>query len=191
MREQIQKLLDSDLSSLHIAKQTDVEQSTVYRLRKGERSLDKLGLSKAEKLYEFATILFNSEDDDKQNLLVKRASIMGMLQNLEMTNEESQKLEEELHGIEGKLNDINKMKIIKNLEENEIYLIVASYNIGAKLLFDDKKLKKEIQNWNDYFNKELESVKYSLPSVELAKEWLIDKDRKTIVRYLESFYSKS
>lgn len=191
MRDQIQKLLDSDLSSLHIAKQTNVEQSTIYRLRKGERSLDNLGLSKAEKIYEFATILFNSEDDDKQNLLVKRASIMGMLQNLEMTNEESQKLEEELHGIEGKLNDINKMKIIKNLEENEIYLIVASYNIGAKLLFDDKKLKKEIQNWNDYFNKELESVKYSLPSVELAKEWLIDKDRKTIVRYLKSFYSKS
>lgn len=34
MREQIQKLLDSDFSSLHIAKQTGVEQSTVYRLRK-------------------------------------------------------------------------------------------------------------------------------------------------------------
>jgi len=108
MRKQIQKLLDSDLSSLHIAKQTGVEQSTVYRLRKGERSLDKLGLSKAEKLYEFATILFNSEDDEKQNLLVKRASVMGMLQNLEMNSDEAQKLEEELHDIEGRLKEISK-----------------------------------------------------------------------------------
>ena len=108
MREQIQKLLDSDLSSLHIAKQTNVQQSTIYRLRKGERSLDNLGLKQAEKLYEFATILFNTEDDEKQNLLVKRASIMGMLQNLEMNHEESQKLEEELHDIEAKLEEIMK-----------------------------------------------------------------------------------
>lgn len=106
MREQIQKLLDSDLSSLHIAKQTDVEQSTIYRLRKGERSLDNLGLSKAEKLYEFATILFSSEDDEKQNLLVKRASIMGMLANLEMTDEESNKLNEEKIEIEYKLDKL-------------------------------------------------------------------------------------
>jgi|GEM_PF-716589 len=108
MREQIQKLLDSNLSSLHIAKQTDVQQSTIYRLRKGERSLDNLGLKQAEKLYEFASIIFNSEDDEKQNLLVKRASIMGMLQNIEMSNNEAQKLEEELHDIEGQLNKIVK-----------------------------------------------------------------------------------
>ncbi len=106
MRKQIQKLLNSDLSSLHIAKQTNVEQSTIYRLRKGERSLDNLGLSKAEKLYEFATILFNSEDDEKQNLLVKRASIMGMLANLEMTDEESDKLNEEKLDLEYKLENL-------------------------------------------------------------------------------------
>lgn len=108
MRKQIQKLLNSDLSSLHIAKQTSVEQSTIYRLRKGERSLDNLGLSKAEKLYEFASILFNSENDERQSLLVKRASIMGMLQNLEMSHEESQKLEEEQHDIEARLKEISK-----------------------------------------------------------------------------------
>lgn len=107
MRELIQKLLDSDLSSLHIAKQTGVEQSTVYRLRKGERSLDKLGLKKAEKLYKFATILFNDDDNEKQRLLVKRASIMGMLQNLEMMDSERSKLEEEKNSIEKKLENIN------------------------------------------------------------------------------------
>lgn len=34
MRNQIQKLLDSDLSSLHISKQTGVPQSTIHRMRK-------------------------------------------------------------------------------------------------------------------------------------------------------------
>lgn len=103
VRELIQKLLDSDLSSLHIAKQTGVEQSTVYRLRKGERSLDNLGLKKAEKLYNFATVLFNNEDDEKQSLLVKRASIMGMLQNLEMNDSERSKLQKEMGSIENEL----------------------------------------------------------------------------------------
>ncbi len=107
MRELIQKLFDSDLSSLHIAKQTGVPQSTIYRIRKNERSLDNLTLKNAELLSEFAEIIFNSEDDERQNLLVKRASIKGMLANLEISNEESQKLEEELHDIEGKLNELS------------------------------------------------------------------------------------
>ncbi|SGT58964.1 DNA-binding protein [Staphylococcus aureus] len=34
MRNQIQKLLDSDLSSLQISKQTGVPQSTIHRMRK-------------------------------------------------------------------------------------------------------------------------------------------------------------
>lgn len=51
---------------------------------------------------------FNSEDDEKQNLLVKHASVMGMLQNLEMNSDEAQKLEEELHDIEGRLKEISK-----------------------------------------------------------------------------------
>ena len=53
MRETIQKLLDSELSSLHIAKQTGIEQSTIYRIRTGERTLDNLGFSKAERLYDY------------------------------------------------------------------------------------------------------------------------------------------
>ncbi|MHB7942429.1 DNA-binding protein [Staphylococcus capitis] len=49
MREEINKLLKSNLSSNHIAKETGVQQSTIYRLRSGERSLDNLGLKQAEK----------------------------------------------------------------------------------------------------------------------------------------------
>lgn len=48
MRNQIQKLLDSDLSSLHISKQTGVPQSTIHRMRKNERSLDNMSLKNAE-----------------------------------------------------------------------------------------------------------------------------------------------
>lgn len=33
---------------------------------------------------------------------------MGMLQNLEMNSDEAQKLEEELHDIEGRLKEISK-----------------------------------------------------------------------------------
>ncbi|MGW9918476.1 IS30 family transposase [Staphylococcus hominis] len=106
MRKEIEKLLSSDLSSLHIAKQTEVQQSTIYRLRSRERSLDNLGLKQCEKLYDFSKILFNSEEDQKQHLLVKRASLMGMLQNLELNEEEREKLEKEKSEIENKLDKL-------------------------------------------------------------------------------------
>jgi hypothetical protein len=62
MRNQIQKLLDSDLSSLHISKQTGVPQSTIHRMRKNERSLDNMSLKNAELLYKFANGIFSDED---------------------------------------------------------------------------------------------------------------------------------
>ncbi|ALK36392.1 DNA-binding protein [Staphylococcus aureus] len=62
MRNQIQKLLDSDLSSLHISKQTGVPQSTIQRMRKNERSLDNMSLKNAELLYKFANSIFSNEN---------------------------------------------------------------------------------------------------------------------------------
>ncbi|EZZ53726.1 DNA-binding protein [Staphylococcus aureus] len=103
MRELIQKLFDSDLSSLHISKQTGVPQSTIHRMRKNERSLDNMSLKNAELLYNFAIDIFNDEDNKRQSLLIKRASIIGMLQNLELTSEERHELENELNDIELKL----------------------------------------------------------------------------------------
>ncbi|HCY1273013.1 TPA: DNA-binding protein [Staphylococcus aureus] len=62
MRNQIQKLLDSDLSSLHISKQTGVPQSAIHRMRKNERSLDNMSLKNAELLYKFANGIFSDEN---------------------------------------------------------------------------------------------------------------------------------
>lgn len=62
MRNQIQKLLDSDLSSLHISKQTGVPQSTIHRMRKNERSFDNMSLKNAELLYKFANSIFSNEN---------------------------------------------------------------------------------------------------------------------------------
>lgn len=62
MRNQIQKLLDSDLSSLHISKQTGFPQSTIHRMRKNERSLDNMSLKNAELLYKFANSIFSNEN---------------------------------------------------------------------------------------------------------------------------------
>lgn len=54
MRKEIEQLLKSDLTSNCIATETGVEQSTIHRLRFGERTLDNLGLKQCEKLYDFA-----------------------------------------------------------------------------------------------------------------------------------------
>lgn len=54
MRKEIEKLLKSDLTSNCIATETGVEQSTIHRLRFGERTLDNLELKQCEKLYDFA-----------------------------------------------------------------------------------------------------------------------------------------
>ncbi|MDU0236887.1 DNA-binding protein [Staphylococcus aureus] len=62
MRNQIQKLLDSDLSSLQISKETGVPQNTIQRMRKKERSLDNMSLKNAELLYNFANGIFSDEN---------------------------------------------------------------------------------------------------------------------------------
>ena len=54
MREQIEKLLNSEISTTAIAKGADVPWSTVSDLRKGKTSMDKMALFTAEKLYDFA-----------------------------------------------------------------------------------------------------------------------------------------
>ena len=54
MREQIEKLLNSEISTTAIAKGADVPWSTVSDLRKGKTSMDKMALLTAEKLYDIA-----------------------------------------------------------------------------------------------------------------------------------------
>lgn len=54
MREQIEKLLNSEISTSVIAKGAGVPWSTVADLRKGKTSMDKMALLTAEKLYDLA-----------------------------------------------------------------------------------------------------------------------------------------
>ena len=54
MREQIEKFLNSEISTTAIAKGADLPWSTVADLRKGKTSMDKMALLTAEKLYDFA-----------------------------------------------------------------------------------------------------------------------------------------
>ena len=53
MREQIEKLLKSEISTSAIAKGAGVPWSTVADLRKGKTSMDKMALLTAERLYVF------------------------------------------------------------------------------------------------------------------------------------------
>ncbi|WP_436866184.1 hypothetical protein [Staphylococcus pseudoxylosus] len=59
MKDVIQKLLDSDISSYKIGKETGVSNSIIQRLRNGERTIGNLTLDTAEKLYEYAKAHLN------------------------------------------------------------------------------------------------------------------------------------
>ncbi len=87
------------MSSLHKSKQTRVSQSTIHRMRKNEKSLDNMSLKNAELLYNFAIDLYINEANKGQTYLIKRASIIGMLQNLELIQEERYQRDNELKDI--------------------------------------------------------------------------------------------
>jgi hypothetical protein len=67
MRKQIEKLLNSDISTSAIAKGACVPWSTVADLRKGKNSIDKMALLTAEKLNDFAEELEAEKDDEFYN----------------------------------------------------------------------------------------------------------------------------
>ncbi|WP_061593257.1 hypothetical protein [Streptococcus gordonii] len=67
MRKQIEKLLNSDISTSAIAKGVGVPWSTVADLRKGKTSIDKMALLTAEKLNDFAEELKAEKDDELYN----------------------------------------------------------------------------------------------------------------------------
>jgi len=53
MRENIKKLIDSGIPALQVSKATGIPQNTVYRIFKGEASLDNITLKNAELLNKF------------------------------------------------------------------------------------------------------------------------------------------
>lgn len=62
MRETIEKLLDSNLSSNYISSMTGVSQSVISRIRTGDRVLGKINLESAEKLYYYQKGLEEMEE---------------------------------------------------------------------------------------------------------------------------------
>ena len=64
MREQIEKLLNSEISTSAIAKGAGVPWSTVADVRKGKSSMDKMALLTAEKLYNLAEKLEKKNNKD-------------------------------------------------------------------------------------------------------------------------------
>ncbi|PNZ34908.1 hypothetical protein CD134_09810 [Staphylococcus lutrae] len=61
MRNEIIKLLNSDISAYKISKEAGMNEATIKQLRLGKSKLDRLGLLNAEKLYNYQKKL------DKEN----------------------------------------------------------------------------------------------------------------------------
>ncbi|MEB7752585.1 XRE family transcriptional regulator [Staphylococcus pseudoxylosus] len=57
--ETVKKLMDSDISATEIEKATDVDASSIRRIRRGERKIENLSFEKGIKLYEYAKEYLN------------------------------------------------------------------------------------------------------------------------------------
>lgn len=63
MRDEIIKLLNSNISAYQISKETGVNGATIKQLRLGKSKLDRLGLLNAEKLYNYQKELERNSED--------------------------------------------------------------------------------------------------------------------------------
>ncbi|APT16480.1 MULTISPECIES: hypothetical protein [Staphylococcus] len=63
MRDEIIKLLNSNISAYQISKETGVNEATIKQLRLGKSKLDRLGLLNAEKLYNYQKELERNSED--------------------------------------------------------------------------------------------------------------------------------
>lgn len=77
IKKEIQKLLDSDITGYRIYKETGVDQAVISKLRSGERKIEDLTVSTADKLLKFKggkkmTRIYKDEDN---NLVLSYAGI--------------------------------------------------------------------------------------------------------------------
>ncbi|EHJ07959.1 hypothetical protein [Staphylococcus simiae] len=63
MRNEIIKLLNSNISAYQISKDTGVNEATIKQLRLGKSKLDRLGLLNDEKLYNYQKELERNNED--------------------------------------------------------------------------------------------------------------------------------
>ncbi|MBJ6292022.1 XRE family transcriptional regulator [Staphylococcus aureus] len=61
--ETVKKLINSNLSAYEIGKKTGVDPASIRRIRRGERTVEKLSFDSAEKLYNYQRSLENKEED--------------------------------------------------------------------------------------------------------------------------------
>lgn len=110
MRQSIEKLLNSDLSSLHIAKQTDVDTSIISRLRNGERKIEKLSLGTAERLYEYSMIFENKNIEKIDGLRLELLEINDGLKEYSFPKDEEESIISRKNEIEIELKDLLEEK---------------------------------------------------------------------------------
>lgn len=110
MRQSIEKLLNSDLSSLHIAKQTDVDTSIISRLRNGERKIEKLSLGTAERLYEYSLIFEHKNIEKIDGLRLELLEINDGLNEYSFPKDEEESIISRKKEIEFELKDLLEEK---------------------------------------------------------------------------------
>lgn len=73
MRKVIENLLNSEITAYEISKQTGVSNSVISRLKSGERTIGKLSLDTAEKLYDYGTEIMKM--NELENKMIKNLEI--------------------------------------------------------------------------------------------------------------------
>ena len=86
MREQIEKLLNSEISTSAISKGADVPWSTVADLRSGKTNLDKMSLLTAEKLQKYAEELEMKKEQEILDIIKEMELEADMLDIWENEN---------------------------------------------------------------------------------------------------------
>lgn len=106
MRKNIEELLGSNLSSIHIAKKTKVNVSVISRIRNGERGIGKLTLDTVEKLNEYAKEFLNKNNQEIKGLQMKLKEINSTLNDYNLLEDEEKLLLSKKRDIENEIDDL-------------------------------------------------------------------------------------
>ena len=102
MKEVIQKLLDSDISSYKIGKETGVSNSVIQRLRNGERTIGNLTLD-TETLYKYAKGVLKVEEREKEIIMQHLNDLLPIMEETS-DNETKNRIDEKIIELMNNLN---------------------------------------------------------------------------------------
>ncbi|MFV5900244.1 hypothetical protein ACLIJT_00410 [Staphylococcus gallinarum] len=103
MKEVIQKLLDSDISSYKIGKETGISNSIIQRLRNGERTIGNLTLDTAETLYKYAKGVLKVEEREKEIIMQHLSDLLPIMEETS-DNETKNRIDEKIIELMNNLN---------------------------------------------------------------------------------------